>query len=91
MVQEALPNWQSAQADVLLTVMQKKPELWGIRFGGRRGVAFINQKSPTLLARLFGNTRKTARVGVRWEDGTSTDLHPDQTVEWCLMFFPASG
>ena len=53
MVQEALPKWKSAPVTHLLIVMlaQKKPELWGIRFEGRRGVAYAHQKPSTFWLR----------------------------------------
>ena len=92
MVQEALPNWKSAPVTHLLVVMlaQKKPELWGVRLGGRRGVAFAHQEPSTFWLKLLGAPKQTARVRVRWEDGTLSDLPMSETVEWCLMFFPAS-
>ncbi len=92
MVREALPNWKSSPVDHLLLVMlmQTEPELGGVRFAGRRGVAFVKQKSTAFWARLWGITHQTARVRVRWEDGTLSNLPSGEMVEWCLLFFPAS-
>ena len=90
MVQEALPNWRSVQVDLLMRVMQQKPELWGVRFGGRRGVAFLKQNAPSFWGKLLGRSRTAACVCVRWEDGTTAVLQPMDTVEWCILPFPTS-
>ena len=91
MVQDALPNWRSARVDALRTVMQQDTDLWGIRFGGRRGVAFLEQNPPGLWDRLRGRSKPTARVCALWEDGTTSALRPEATVEWCILPFPSSS
>ena len=90
MVQEALPNWRSIRVDSLLSVMQQSPELWGIRFGERRGVAFLEQDARSFWGKLLGRSKTAARVCVRWEDGTSAVLRAADTVEWCILPFPVS-
>lgn len=90
MVQEALPNWRSARVDLLLTVMQEKSELWGVRFGGRRGVAFLKQNPLSLWGKLLGRSRTAACVCARWEDGSTSVFEPEDTVEWCILPFPTS-
>ena len=90
MVQDALPNWRSARVDILLTLMQQKSELWGIRFGGRQGVAFLEQNARSFWGRLFRRSEAAARVCARWEDGTTSLLRTEDTVEWCILPFPAS-
>ena len=91
MVQETLPNWRSARADILLTAMRQEPGLWGVRLGGRRGVAFLEQNARSFWGKLLGRSKTAARMRARWEDGTSFVLRPEDTVEWCILPFPASS
>ena len=91
MVQETLPNWRSVRADNLLTAMQKEPGLWGVRFGGRRGVAFLKQNARSFWSRLLGLSKPAASVGALWEDGTTSVFQPEDTVEWCIVPFPTSS
>lgn len=88
MVQAALPNWQSVHVDNLLKAMRQEPGLWGVRSGGRRGVAFVKQNARGFWDRLLGRSSKAARVCAYWEDGTTSVFQPDDTVEWCILPFP---
>ena len=91
MVEEALPNWRSARVDQLRMVMQQKSELWGVRYGGRRGVAFLQQNAPIFWAWLSRQSRAVVSVCALWEDGTTSILQPHDIVEWCILPFPASS
>lgn len=88
MVQASLPNWQSVRVDSLLTAMRQESGLWGVRFGGRRGVAFVKQNARSFWDRLVGRSSTVARVCAYWEDGTTSVFQPDDTVEWCILPFP---
>ncbi len=88
MVQEALPNWRSVRVDSLLTAMRQEPGLWGVRSGGRRGVAFLKENARSFWDRLLGRSSRAACVGAYWEDGTTSVFQPDDMVEWCVLPFP---
>ena len=90
MVQEALPNWQGVRVDNLLPAMRKEPGLWGVRSGGRRGVAFLKQNALSFWGRLLGRPSTPTCVCAYWEDGTTSVFQPDDMVEWCILPFPNS-